>query len=177
MKRVISPISQHHSRGKGAADFLAERRCPGEGVFLADDGAKGHRLDPRQRESSINQLLTAEFKLLRCPQVEENARTCALFSIYPQRTRKSWTAWRRGADSNPRDASGFEGRNSTRVWRTIRPEQKHPCWREFVRLGFGSSSELLRYPSFARLTRGIWLRRTSDQGLEFESPPPGRVYG
>src|ERR1035437_4088757 len=36
------------------------------------------------------------------------------------------TDWRRGADSNPRDPSGFEGRNSTRVWRTIRPEQKDP---------------------------------------------------
>jgi hypothetical protein len=30
-----------------------------------------------------------------------------------------------------------------RVWRTIRPRKKHPCWREFVRLGFGSSSYLL----------------------------------
>src|ERR1019366_9016574 len=36
------------------------------------------------------------------------------------------TRWRSGADSNPRDPSGFEGRNSTRVWRTIRPEQKDP---------------------------------------------------
>jgi hypothetical protein len=35
---------------------------------------KGHRLDSRQRESSINQLLTTESKLLRCPQIEENAR-------------------------------------------------------------------------------------------------------
>jgi len=33
--------------------------------------AKGHRLDFRQRESSINQVLTAESKPLRCPQVEE----------------------------------------------------------------------------------------------------------
>jgi hypothetical protein len=23
---------------------------------------------------------------------------------------------------------------------TIRPDKKHPCWREFVRLGFGSGS-------------------------------------
>jgi hypothetical protein len=35
--------------------------------------AKGHRLDSRQREASISQLLTAGSKLLRCPQVEENA--------------------------------------------------------------------------------------------------------
>ena len=28
----------------------------------------------------------------------------------------------------------FDGRNSVRVWRTIRPEKKHPCWRELVRL-------------------------------------------
>ena len=32
------------------------------------------------------------------------------------------TGWRRGVDSNPRDPSGFERNNSTRVWRTIRPE-------------------------------------------------------
>ena len=25
------------------------------------------------------------------------------------------------------------GGNSTRVWRAIRPDKKHPCWREFVR--------------------------------------------
>jgi hypothetical protein len=42
--------------------------------FLAE---KGHRLDTRQRESSINQLLSAESKPLRFPQVEENPRTCA----------------------------------------------------------------------------------------------------
>ena len=35
------PILQGHSRRRGEADFLAERRCPGEGVFLADDGEKG----------------------------------------------------------------------------------------------------------------------------------------
>ena len=52
----------------------------------------------------------AESKLLRCPRVDENARTYALSSILPQRTRKSWTGWRRGGDSNPRDP--FE---STRV--------------------------------------------------------------
>ncbi len=71
---------------------------------------EGHRLDSRQRESSINQLLTAESKLLRCPQIEENARRCALFSSFLWRTRNLRTGWRRGGDSNPRDP--FE---STRV--------------------------------------------------------------
>ena len=33
-------------------------------------------------------------ELLRCPQVEENARTHALVSSFPQRTQKSRTAWR-----------------------------------------------------------------------------------
>ncbi len=85
-------------------------------------GAKGHRLDSRQRESSISQLLTADPKSLRRPQVEENARTCALFSRFLQRTRESWTGWRREADSNLRDPSGFGARDSTRVWLTIRHE-------------------------------------------------------
>src|ERR1700722_6821964 len=48
--------------------------------------------------------------LLRCPQVEEIARTCAVFSSFPQSAQKSRTGWRRGGDSNPRDP--FE---STRV--------------------------------------------------------------
>jgi hypothetical protein len=72
--------------------------------------AVGHRLDCRQRESSINRLLKPESKLLRCPQVEGNARAFALFSSFLSRTRKSRTGWRRGGDSNPRDP--FE---STRV--------------------------------------------------------------
>ena len=70
----------------------------------------GHRLDSRQRESCISQLQTRESDLVRCPRGQEKCATCALFSILPQRARKSWTAWRRGGDSNPRDP--FE---STRV--------------------------------------------------------------
>jgi len=83
---------------------------------------EGHRLASRQRESGINQLLTAESKLLRSPQPEENARTCDLFSDFLQRARKSRTVWRRGADSNPRDPLAFDGRNVARGWPTIRPE-------------------------------------------------------
>jgi hypothetical protein len=44
-----------------------------------DDGAKGHRLGSRQRESSINQLLAAASKLLRSPRVEENAQRAQYF--------------------------------------------------------------------------------------------------
>ena len=66
---------------------------------------EGHRLDSRQRESSLNQVLTADSRLLRCPQVAENARMRALFSIFPRRARKSRTAWRREGDSNSRDPS------------------------------------------------------------------------
>jgi hypothetical protein len=80
----------------GETNFIAERRCLGESAFWQPDGAKGHRLDSRQRESSINQVLTAESKLLRCPPVGENARTCALFSSSLQRARKSRTGWRMG---------------------------------------------------------------------------------
>ena len=48
------------------------------------------------------------------------------------------TRWRRGRDSNPRYRERFYGRNSARAWPTIRAEKKHSCWREFVRLEFGS---------------------------------------
>ena len=78
--------------------------------FLANDGAKGHRLDSRPRESSRTRLLTVESQLLRCPHSKENARACALSSSLPYRTRNLRTGWRRGGDSNPRDP--FE---STRV--------------------------------------------------------------
>src|ERR1017187_10739589 len=61
---------------------------------------------------------------------------------YPEHRDKAfrWTGcWSEG-DSNPRCREGLYGRNWARVWRTIRPEKKHPCWRESVRLGFGSVS-------------------------------------
>lgn len=61
---------------------------------------QGHRLGSRRRESSINQLLRAESKLLRCPQAEENVRTYAVFSISPRRTQKWRTASRSELDSN-----------------------------------------------------------------------------
>ena len=35
-----------------------------------------------------------------------------------------------------------------------------------ARLGFGSCSDLIRFPSFAMLTRGIWCRLISDESLE-----------
>src|SRR5271170_4274286 len=40
------------------------------------------------------QQRTADSKLLRCPQVKENTRTSAIFSIFPRRTRKQRTGWR-----------------------------------------------------------------------------------
>ena len=79
---------------------------PGEDFFRRKDGRyEGHRIDSRQRESSINQLLRAETKRLQCPQVEENARTCAVFSIFLQRTRKMRTDWRGDSHSNPEPLS------------------------------------------------------------------------
>ena len=42
--------------------------------FFADDGAKGHRLDSRQRESTINRLLTAESKLCVWQTLASNRR-------------------------------------------------------------------------------------------------------
>jgi hypothetical protein len=63
--------------------------------ILGNNIAEGHPPRFSQRESSINHLLTAESKPLRCPRLEDNARTCAVFSIFPQRTQKQRTAWRR----------------------------------------------------------------------------------
>jgi hypothetical protein len=51
--RSLIPHGLEHSPGPGS------------------DGAKGHRLDSRQRESRINQLLTAESHPLRCHMIEE----------------------------------------------------------------------------------------------------------
>jgi len=70
----------------------------------------------------------------------------------------------RGAEFNPRLAH-----YSARIKASVRERFCSPG----IRLCFGS----LRFPSFASLTRGIWLRRTSDEGLELESPPPGRAVG
>ena len=39
--------------------------------------------------------------------------------------------------SNPRDPSGLDGRNSSRVWHTIRPEKKASVLKRTVRQGFG----------------------------------------
>ena len=91
--------------------WISSRRgdVPAKALW-AEDNAKGHRLGSLQRESIINQLLAAESRLLRCPQVEQSTRTRATLLIFWQRTRKKRTGWRRGGDSNPRDP--FE---STRV--------------------------------------------------------------
>src|ERR1017187_2924016 len=78
---------------------------------------------------------------------------------YPEHRDKAfrWTGcWSEG-DSNPRCREGLYGRNSARGWRTIRPEKKHPCWREFVRLEFGSVSCSLRFPLYER-ARQIGVR-------------------
>jgi hypothetical protein len=72
----------------------------GEDVFLQRMVREGTGPDSRRRESSINQMPTVESKLLRCPQVEENARICALFSSFLQRTRESRTGWWSEQDLN-----------------------------------------------------------------------------
>src|SRR5260370_20370322 len=73
--------------------------------LLVGDAYKGHRLDIRRRESSINQQLTFESKLLRCPEVQEIRENSALFSRLLQRTRKSWTGWRSAVISNSQATS------------------------------------------------------------------------
>jgi hypothetical protein len=45
------------------------------------------------------------------------------------------------------------GRNSARIWRAIRPDKKHPCWREFVRPWIRPCFGSLRFASFAQVER------------------------
>src|SRR5580692_9177471 len=75
--------------------WISSRRgdVPAKALW-AEDNAKGHRLGSLQRESIINQLLAAESRLLRCPQVEQSTRTRATLLIFWQRTRKKRTGWR-----------------------------------------------------------------------------------
>src|ERR1019366_7979599 len=73
---------------------------------------------------------------------------------HPEITRFAVTGWWRGADSNSRDPSGLEGRNSTRVWRAIQPRIKASVLERicspWIRLFF----EARRFHSFATLARG-----------------------
>ena len=79
-------------RGFVAKD-ASQPRCDGERVFwLMKQGRAPARFSTERIER--NWLPAAESELLRCPQVEGNARACAVFSSFPQRMRKSWTAWR-----------------------------------------------------------------------------------
>ena len=71
---------------------------------VIEAGPRKHGIDENLL-LDINRLLTAESKLLRCPQIEENARTCALFSSFRQRRRKSRTAWRSAVNSNSQATS------------------------------------------------------------------------
>jgi hypothetical protein len=82
----LRPSRNASDSGRGGCASLVEHSLR--------TSAKGHRLNPQQRESGINRLLTADSELLRSALVEENALACAVFSIFPQRERKSRTAWR-----------------------------------------------------------------------------------
>jgi hypothetical protein len=102
--------------------------------FLADDGAKGHRLDSRQRESSIDQHLAAESKPLRCLQVEENARDMRTIFEFPAENPKSRTAWRMRQSAANRSPSRNsliirENTGNCRDFSRSRPDlqPKSPC--------------------------------------------------
>ena len=102
LRRLYEDYRRAASHSLSRSPAGADARLLGRRLLIANDSPRreGHRLGSRQRESSINQLLTAESELLPYPRVEENARTCALFSSFLQRTRKSWTGWRREGNSN-----------------------------------------------------------------------------
>src|ERR1039458_5087568 len=57
------------------------------------------------------------------PRRRVNRAPRANFDRFSGESEKSPTRWS-DRDSNPRDPSGFEGRNSTRVWRAIQPRIK-----------------------------------------------------
>src|ERR1700719_4546451 len=72
-------------------------------------------------------------------------------------------------DSNLRCRSGFYGRISARVWRAIRPDKKHPCWREFVRPWIRLCFGFLRFASFAKLERRCSATSEIRPKLRFKS--------
>jgi hypothetical protein len=71
------------------------------------------------------------------------------------------------------------GGNSARVWRAIRPDKKHPRWREFVRPWIRLCVGSLRFASFAKFERRCSATsERSDQKLPVQiraprSPSPG----
>src|ERR1035437_837474 len=87
-------------RGRIVSKYPPEKSVKGHGAQqrqFVQHLPRAHR-DRRQR--IVRQR--AESELLRCPELEENARTCALFSSFPQITRKSKTVWRSKVNSNCR---------------------------------------------------------------------------
>jgi len=70
-----------------ALGFRSSKRAVRNGDFLAKcsfgrRSRKGHRLDPQQRQSRINQLMAAGSKVLRCPRVEETREDALYFRFF-----------------------------------------------------------------------------------------------
>ena len=51
----------------GSDDTIHSQTCAESHKEIVGYRLEGHRLDSRQRESNINQLLPAETEILRCP--------------------------------------------------------------------------------------------------------------
>jgi hypothetical protein len=77
------PLRTEYLRVSKYSAKLRWSQIPGQLARVnPEDLAKGHRLDSRQRESSSNQLLTAEFKLLRCPQSKKMRDHAHYFRVF-----------------------------------------------------------------------------------------------
>jgi hypothetical protein len=106
---------------RGSDDTIHSQTCAESHEEIVGYRLEGHRLDSRQRESTINRLLTAESKLLRCPQVEENARNMrSIFNIPSENAEKADRVAERGGIEPPGPLA-FDRMNSAQIWRTIRP--------------------------------------------------------
>lgn len=67
VRRFGLPGGYDGSDYRGSDDTIHSQTCAESHEEIVGYRLEGHRLDSRQRESSINQLLPGETEILRCP--------------------------------------------------------------------------------------------------------------
>src|ERR1017187_4099319 len=102
-------------------------------------------------ESAISSASFQSLSVRRPARADEADRRRAL-----ENRRKSRMAGGEGRIRTPETLQDRRGGIRSEFGALFGPNKKHPCWREFVRLGFGSVSALSGSLLFARLMRGIW---------------------
>ena len=123
----------------------------------------------RRRETPISARRWLRWLVLRFAFIWQSRGNCGLFHSFPRSEPRVCASPLERGGFEPPVPRGSYGRNSARVWRTIRPDKRHPCRREFVRLGFGSASALSGSLRLPRLNADARRRRTSDQSFGFKS--------